>query len=208
MILAHNAIRKEITEMKQVLDNLRDIEAWQIASIRAWWKGHEAHMRFHCRNEHSHLHPAMCERLLDVPAEKMKQDHHDIYRHLDRISSMIQKLEIGDDMKELSAAWEEYTQSVLPHFRAEEEEGVASTRRAFSPADWSPIIKTFFDRGAKEEFGSFIHAMGEDAFRNVFMKKRSIPGFVWRLSFKKNLTYYQKSMVRYMDALNCGVPPK
>jgi len=207
MILAHNAIRKEIRDMKHVLDGVKEIETWQIASIQAWWKGHEAHMRFHCKNEHGHLHPAMSERIINFPAEKMKQDHNGIYQHLGKISRLVSNLKAAEEPKDLSNAWEKYAVNIMTHFRAEEEEGVVSVRNAFSAKDWAPIIRTFFDQGAKEEFGSFIHAMGQDNFRNKFMKKRKIPGFVWNLGFKKNLSYYQKSMGKYMDALTSGIPP-
>jgi hypothetical protein len=242
MVLAHNAIRKEIKDMKTVLENLQPScaeddppvgeeplepsSSWQMDSIREWCKGHDAHVRFHCQNESDHLHPAMSERLKDFPTSQLKQDHEEIHTCLDELMSILlvessrcwkkapddttaTTTTATSDCKEeqLLKLWCKYEATVLSHFQQEEQEGIVSTRQAFSAKEWAPIIKTFFDRGAKEEFGSLIHAMGQDDFRTVFMKQRNIPGFVWRIAFQKNLRYYETTMVRHMDALLSGVPP-
>lgn len=212
MVFAHNAIRKEIIDMKQVLDyKLDKLEPWQIDSLQAWWKGHEAHVRFHCQNENGHLFPAMSERVTDFPLDAMEDDHKIIHQKLDELSSLFASLERSNDdiLQQLLAAWSAYMQVVFAHFVAEEAEGVTPTRRSFAAKEWAPIIKEFFDLGAKEEFGSLIHAVGgEKEFRTSFMRKRKIPGFVWRLAFKKKNLYYQNSMLKHMDALLGATPPK
>jgi hemerythrin-like domain-containing protein len=216
MILAHNAIRKEVQDMKCALErtiisivgsNSEQLEAWKIDAIRTWWKGHEAHVRFHCQNESGHLHPLMSERLQEFPVERLRQEHDSIYQYLENLSALVSKLKTEDDIQELLEQWCRYMEMVFSHFQREEEEGVVSTRQAFTAKEWAPIIKGFFDLGAKEEFGSFIHSMGEEEFRTTFMRQRKIPGFVWRLAFQKNLRYYETSMVQYMNALLGGVPP-
>jgi hypothetical protein len=235
MVLAHNAIRKELSDMTVVLEKLMDrrddddsddgevlstIQSWEIDAIRSWWKGHEAHVRYHCKNENEHLHPAMSERLKGFPVHKMKQDHDEIQQFLDQLAELIVSSSSSSssntlndsvpiDLTQLSELWGNYTERVVHHFQEEEEEGVVSTRQAFTAKEWAPIIKGFFDIGAKEEFGSLIHAMGgEEEFRTNFMRRRKIPGFVWRLAFKKNLRYYETTMVRHMEALISGVPPQ
>jgi hypothetical protein len=217
MILAHNAIRKEVQDMKCALErtiisiggsnNANELEAWQINAIRTWWKGHEAHVRFHCQNESGHLHPLMSERLQEFPVEQLRQDHDGIHQFLENVSALVSKLKTEDDIQELLEQWCRYMEMVFSHFLREEKEGVVSTRQAFTAKEWAPIIKGFFDLGAKEEFGSLIHCMGEEEFRTTFMRQRKIPGFVWRLAFQKNLRYYETSMMQYMNALLCGVSP-
>lgn len=203
MVLAHNAIRNEVANMKEVVENMDHLESWKIESIQAWWKGHEAHVRYHCKNEQDHLHPAMSERF-EFPVDKMREDHTNIYEQLDEVSKLIRNLKDDSDLKPLSLAWSNYMNVLLCHFSDEEAEGVVSVRKAFTSKEWGPIVKGFFDKGAKEEFGSFIYSIGEERFRNHFMRQRKIPGFVWRLAFKKNLTYYRTSMVKHMDDLQRG----
>mmetsp|Transcript_1063 Transcript_1063/g.1490 ORF Transcript_1063/g.1490 Transcript_1063/m.1490 type:complete len:173 (-) Transcript_1063:40-558(-) len=164
-------------------------------------------MKFHCENENKYLHPAMSDRF-DFPSQKLKKDHDDINEHLHKLSSIIRDLkpsggneEKQQQLQHLLEAWEKYMDTVIRHFREEEAESVISTRKAFECTEWGPIIKSFFDNGAKEEFGSFIYAMGEDTFRKDFMRKRKIPGFVWALAFRKNLKYYKTSMAKHMDDL-------
>jgi hemerythrin-like domain-containing protein len=207
MTLTHDGTRKELYDMNKVLKNNPTLEGWQIEAIQKWWNGHQDHVRFHCRNENDQLHPQMSERLEGFPIDPLKQDHADIYKSLDDLSSLIASLE-PNGRDQLLTEWCVYMELLLEHFQREEEHGVHSTRRAFSAKEWAPIIKQFFDMGAKEEFGSLIHAMGPEEFRNTFMKQRKIPGFVWRLAFSKTLKYYETSMWQYMDALLCGVPPK
>ena len=158
--------------MKNVLDKLKSIEPWQIQSIQAWWKGHEAHMKFHCKNENKYLHPVMSKRF-DFPS-KMQKDHDDINEHLDEISLIIRNLKPSSNEQQLHhllMAWEMYVDTVTQHFQEEESQSIVSTRKTFECKEWAPIIKSFFDNGAKEEFGSFIYAMGEDTFRKDFMRK-------------------------------------
>lgn len=211
MMLAHNAIRKEITGMKQALQCILDrrdvnLEEWEIASLQAWWKGHHAHIKFHCVNEEKHLHPIMLERFL-FPSHEMKEHHKDIQDQLKRLSSMIQDVNSKQSVEDLTKVWDEYMDVVVSHFKEEEEKGIASCRKFFHAKEWSVIIRAFFDDGAKEEFGSLIYSMGEDDFRNTFMRQRKIPGFVWRAFFKKNLNYYRTTMVKHMEALTEGVSP-
>jgi len=193
--------------MKKVLDALTYLESWQILSIQTWWKGHSAHMKFHCENENKYLHPVMSDRF-DFPSHNMKQDHDDINGHLHKLSSIIRDLkprggkeEEEEQLKYLLEAWEKYMNTAIRHFREEEAESVIPIRKAFECREWGEIIKSFFDNGAKEEFGSFIYAMGEDTFRKEFMRKRKIPGFVWALVFRKNLKYYKTSMAKHMHNL-------
>ena len=219
MVLAHNAIRKEVQDMKCALETIMEhndkadgLETWQIDAILTWWKGHEAHVRFHCQNENVHLHPLLSERLEGFPVEQLQNEHVEIHTCLEKLSGLMSKLSSSDEeggllLQPLWEQWFLYTESVLYHFQQEEEISVASTRRAFGAKEWAPIIKVFFYLGAKEEFGSFIHCMGEEEFRQTFMRQRKIPGFVWRLAFKKNLEYYETSMWQHMKALLRGTPP-
>jgi hypothetical protein len=179
MILAHNAIRKEVQDMKCALEMTFisfsvncESEAWRIDAIRTWWKGHEAHVRFHCKNESGHLHPLMSERLQEFPVEQLRQDHDDIHQFLDKLSVLVSKLKTPDDIQELLEQWCRYMEIVFSHFQREEEEGIVSMRQAFTANEWAPIIQGFFDLGVKEEFGSFIHSMGEEEFQTKFMRQR------------------------------------
>mmetsp|Transcript_2073 Transcript_2073/g.4031 ORF Transcript_2073/g.4031 Transcript_2073/m.4031 type:complete len:338 (-) Transcript_2073:39-1052(-) len=259
-VLAHNAIRQEIADMYQVLQQLsapttttttttaaadNDVDTdnnkkqennqnaaivaterdddWQWRSFRAWWRGHAAHVRTHCQNESLHLFPAIAAR---VPIKNddsvLDLQHQDIDGSIDAMDRVVQALikssssssssspPRSDNWNELWKAWKVYQAVVVRHLDEEEETIVPIVRQAFASQEWAPMIRTFFDRGAPEEFGSFLYHNynhgDRDTFRNAFMKPRGIPGFVWSLSFRKKLLYYETSMVKHIQALQTGVP--
>ena len=221
LVLAHNAIRKEISDMYSVLQTLSssssqascpDDDDWQWQSFRAWWQGHVAHVRAHGENESQHLFPAIAAQVPDFVAYDPHEE--DIPTSLATIDRVIQKIQQPPQQpqdpwaRQLLEPWHRYQDVACRHFEHEEQRTIPTIRDTFAAAEWAPIIRTFFDRGAREEFGSLIHAMGKDRFRNVFMKQRRIPSFVWYLSFQKSLTYYETTMVKHIEALRSGVPAK
>jgi hypothetical protein len=50
--------------------------------------------------------------------------------------------------------------------------------------------------------------MGEDKFRNNFMKQEGIPGFVWYLNFKGCAAAFEKEFTKPMKAVKSGAKPE
>merc|ERR1719446_564404 len=65
-IHAHNSVRYEIGEMKRVLESISTtpMVEWQLASVKAWWAGHEKHVHEHHSNEDDILNPVLRERII------------------------------------------------------------------------------------------------------------------------------------------------
>ena len=74
-MMAHNAIRHEMMQMRGVFSKLGDLplKGWEIESIKEWWKGHAIHIHDHHSNEDDKFIPFMAERVKLPP--KLGEDH-------------------------------------------------------------------------------------------------------------------------------------
>ena len=212
---AHNALRGEIEGFEQALAKTiernagKAPEAWEVVALQQWWKGHEAHVLSHHKNEDDLFNPVMRERIR-WPA-KLETDHLGLVTHLNKLTELTNALstESTGCVSTLAAAFTAYRIDMLPHLAEEEQQGLPLCRAFFTPAEVGKAVQKILGNPAapKEEMGSFIHYMGEDHFRKVFMPQEGIPFFVWFVDFKAKLQYYRTNIVTQLDALCEGTAP-
>jgi hypothetical protein len=212
---AHNALRGEIEGYGKALANTvarsdgKAPAAWEVAAMQQWWAGHAAHVLNHHKNEDDLFNPVMKERIR-WPA-KLETDHEGLVAHLDKLTGLTGALstESAGCVSVLAAAFAAYKDDMLPHLLEEEQQGLPLMRAFFTPAEVGKVVQKILSNPAapKEEMGSFIHFMGEEHFRNVFMPQEGIPFFVWFLDFKAKLQHYRTHIVSQLDALREGTAP-
>ena len=214
---AHNAIRGELEGFEEALaktelrwsNSAEPPAAWEVAAVQQWFAGHEAHVLGHHKNEDDLFNPIMKERI-NWP-DKLETDHEGLVAHLEKLKGLVGALSDGaaSGIAELHAAWSAYKDDMLPHLREEEQQGLPLCRAFFTPKEVGKIVQRILSNpnAPKEEMGSFIHYMGENHFRNVFMPQEGIPFFVWFLDFKSKLTYYRTQMITLINALKEGMEP-
>ena len=144
-------------------------------------------MHSHHKNEDEIFNPVMKERI-SWP-EKLETDHEGLVAHLEKLKGLVGALSAGNassGIAELCTAWSAYKDDMLPHLAEEEAQGLPLCRAFFTPKEVGKIVQRILGNpdAPKEEMGSFIHYMGEDHFRKVFMPQEGIPFFVWFLDFK------------------------
>lgn len=208
----HNALRGEISAMKDALDRVAEriggdndnaLPDWAITSIKTYWDGHERHMKDHHKAEDEML-GSFVNRRFKWP-ERLKADHVAINEQCDKISILVGSLPGG--FGDFRRAWTEYESKVLPHFVEEEAVTLPLTRAYFTHHEMSPITRKLMESSTEEEVGAMIHFMKEDRFRSEFMTQEGIPFFVWHAAFKGRVEKYRKNMVSHVDALVSGVEP-
>ena len=214
---AHNALRGELLDFEEALaktakrtsGDTESLAPWEIAAIQRWWAGHEAHVLSHHENEDAKFNPVMKERI-NWP-NKLETDHEGLVAHLEKIKGLVGALSEGaaSGITELCTAWSAYKDDMLPHLLEEEAQGLPLCRAFFTPKEIGKIVQQIMGNpnAPKEEMGSFIHYMGEDHFRKVFMPQEGIPFFVWFLDFKSKLSHYHTRIISQLDALKDGVEP-
>jgi len=207
---AHNALRLEISEMKNALAALtaRGLikEEWEVKALNETWDSHLEHVHSHHRNEDTILVPFVRTRY--IYQEKLEADHKELEQRLSKLEKMFHTLKIGSKADDLHEEWKQYEIMMLPHLKEEEETALPLLRAYFTPKEFLPVIQKIMKHGPKIEMGSFIYAMGVDKFRNEFMKNEGIPGFVWFVDFKAKYKYFLKKFHQNVENLKAGKPIK
>ena len=113
---AHNAIRFEIGEMKRVAEALQStaLGEWQLAAVKAWWRGHATHIHEHHSNEDDIMNPVLRTRIVYPP--KLEADHVELVATMDSIEKHVETLQMGNTLAELRALWTRYEELMLPCF--------------------------------------------------------------------------------------------
>ena len=179
---------------------------WEVASIQRWWKSHLNHIHSHHQNEDEKMIPYLRERIL-YP-EKLEADHIILTSHLDTIAGLVDNLSVsGTSPKKLYSAWNSYQSMMKPHLLEEEHFGIPLMRAYFKPKEIGKIVGDIMGSkyAPKEEMGAFIYFLGEQKFREEFMKQEGIPFFVWWTDFKEKFNYYQTDVNVHIEALENGV---
>jgi len=123
----------------------------------------------------------------------------------------MEQLKDGDTstkLKEISIAFASYHEVVLPHLKEEEELGLILARAYFTPKEMGAMVSKILEKAPDVELGSFIHDIGPDNFRKVFMVQEGIPFFVWYIAFKKKHAAFLRDFVAHSEAIKNGEPPK
>jgi|ERR1719437_80619 len=209
---AHNAIRAEINGMKNVLEKMilrgdgGSLPEWTVNALQKWWEGHSEIIHGHHSNEDDILNPELRTRF-NYP-DKLESDHKILIEKMDDVGEAIKKLKAGDSIILLHEKWIVYANTILPHLIEEEVIGLPLARAYFSATEMAAITEKIMQSCSALEMGSFIYHMGEDHFRNSFMKEHGIPWFVWWIQLRGNFAFYQSNMAAHMAALETGVKPE
>lgn len=206
-ILAHNAIRFELSSMRKALVKLGETKLvlWQVNSINKWWDGHKIHVHEHHSNEDNIFTPFLRTRV--VYPEKLEADHVDLVQLMDDINASIAKLTLESTTTELLRLWERYEQMMLPHLHEEEMVGLPLARAYFTPSEVAECTNQFIKNGDPRARGAFVHCLGSKKAALEFMKSNGIPSFVWYIpwiGFRALRTTYRKKMVIHIDSLLAG----
>jgi len=203
---AHNSLRLEMSEIKDVLAELtirgHIKEEWEIKAIKEIWNLHLEHVHSHHRNEDVIFVPFARTRY--IYQEKLEDDHKELEERFRKLGNIFQSLKIGSKVNDLYVEWKNYEIMMIPHLKEEEETVLPLLRAYFTPQEFAPIIQDIMKDSSKMETGSFIYAMGVKKFRNEFMKNEGIPGFVWFVFFKASYKYFLMKFHRNIENLKAG----
>lgn len=206
-VLAHNAIRHELSKFKRALQAVGNspLEAWQLRAIKAYIQGHMVHVREHHRNEDNIFNPELRKRI-NYP-DKLEADHAVLVQLMAEIDEVTSNLSSGSNIAELTALWTKYEAAMLPHLHEEEVIGLPLARAYFTPKEVSAIVAKMLKDASPISLGSFVHALGSKQDAKRFMKQEGIPGFVWFLpvkGFKALRTLYRRKMESHVESLIAG----
>ncbi len=208
-VLAHNAIRGEITDFIEALQSISKKYAnstplWAVDSIQKFWIHHETFVHHHHTNEDDIMTPFMKTRIT-LP-EKLEADHIDIIARMNGVSKIVKELKEGDSVDDLLSSVIAYKTLLLPHLLEEEEIALPLVRAFFTHGEVKKPVMKILQTSGKAESGSFVYRQGEEYFRSVFMKQEKIPFFVWYLKFKNDHNYFKATIQCHIDALKEGIP--
>mmetsp|Transcript_2498 Transcript_2498/g.2995 ORF Transcript_2498/g.2995 Transcript_2498/m.2995 type:complete len:273 (+) Transcript_2498:36-854(+) len=217
---ANDALRGEVdgfqNAISQVVARMKDDEKqcfkekdWIVMSIQKWFDGHEKHASDHCQQVDDQLKP-FCSTRFHWPEkeEDTSQNHNALKEQRTKISILVKNLpNTVDGFEELEKVWSTYQSILFNHLRTEEETYLPLYRAYFTSEEVGQLCRKIAEAGPLEAQGAMIYYMGEDKFRNDYMKQLGIPFFVWNLAFKKQLAYYKQEMESHIIALSTGVEP-
>lgn len=113
--LEHCNIRSECAKMTKVLGTLgkRNLEEWEIASLRAWFANHNAHIHEHHMHEDAIFTPFMQTRI-KVP-EKLTKDHTQLVALLKAVMAIVDGQLVSASA--LAPAFEKYQKMLFAHLK-------------------------------------------------------------------------------------------
>lgn len=203
-VLAHNAIRGEISSFEKTLINIKNpLQKSQIESIKIWWNGHFIHVHEHHSNEDNVFNPFLRTRI-NYP-DKLESDHVQLVEHLNKIDSCIKTISQNDAINELLDLWIQYKEMMFPHLLEEEKIGLPLVMAYFTPEEVSEVTAEFAKKGDKCAIGSFIHWMETKENCMEFMENEGIPWIVWYLpccGFKSHRDHYRSVMIKSIENIN------
>eukprot|EP00815_Leptocylindrus_aporus_P006649 CAMPEP_0116060602 /NCGR_PEP_ID=MMETSP0322-20121206/6518_1 /TAXON_ID=163516 /ORGANISM="Leptocylindrus danicus var. apora, Strain B651" /LENGTH=218 /DNA_ID=CAMNT_0003545263 /DNA_START=77 /DNA_END=733 /DNA_ORIENTATION=+ len=167
---AHNALRKEMTDIVNALNAVKsrgDMKSFEVTAMQALWKSHHDHVEAHHRNEDELFVPFLKERF--AYPEKAVADHSELVKMFGEISGLVDSLKEGDKVDSLCEKMIQYEEEMDAHLKMEEDMCLPLMRAYFTQAEITPMVQKIVGAGVPQEMGSFIHCMGEEKFRNEFM---------------------------------------
>jgi hypothetical protein len=202
--LSHNAIRSEIDQMSGIIAKLgsKPLAAWEIESMRAWWKGHELHIRDHHHSEDAKMMPLLGKRVA-LPA-KLEKDHEWLMIHMEKIAKVLAEL---TKASELAPLWSEYNEKMRAHLLEEEAICLPLLRAYFTPKEIAEVVQSILGESPALALGSFLFFQGGKEGVKKFMAREGIPFFVWYIQFAGQMAVYEKGMITHVVALMTGHPP-
>eukprot|EP00815_Leptocylindrus_aporus_P004860 CAMPEP_0116060754 /NCGR_PEP_ID=MMETSP0322-20121206/6616_1 /TAXON_ID=163516 /ORGANISM="Leptocylindrus danicus var. apora, Strain B651" /LENGTH=239 /DNA_ID=CAMNT_0003545459 /DNA_START=107 /DNA_END=823 /DNA_ORIENTATION=+ len=202
---AHNALRKEMTDIVNALNAVKsrgDMKSFEVTAMQALWKSHHDHVEAHHRNEDELFVPFLKERF--AYPEKAVADHSELVKMFGEISGLVDSLKEGDKVDSLCEKMIQYEEEMDAHLKMEEDMCLPLMRAYFTQAEITPMVQKIVGAGVPQEMGSFIHCMGEEKFRNEFMVQEGIPGFVWYIDLRSRVKTFEKCFLVHLDTLLSG----
>jgi len=203
---AHNAIRDQLDDLKQVLKKIkgRPLEEWEKTSIKTWFAAHYEMVHAHHSNEDVHFTPFLETRIKYPP--KLTSDHTFLVKLLEKINKHISDGSYTRADK-LRGMWETYERHMKPHLLEEEKLGLPLLRAYFAPEEVAPVIQKIVAAEPAIAMGAFIHSIGGKIGIQEFMAQEGIPFFVWYIDFGPSYRKYMSTVQVQIDALLSGTPP-
>jgi len=214
-VLANNAIRGEVSVLKEALNKLverGDFQTWEVESFCAAWSEHFNHIHEHHSDQDNVIYPFLATRIR-LP-ERLRSYHGELSRHLNLIAGLVAVLSgLADHprrsgyVRSMLEAVHEYEKTLLPHL-AEEELGPLPLMRAyFKPEEVGPTVQKTVGVGPSCQMGSFIHYAGDEAFFD-FMKQEGMPGYAWYFGLRGKRDHFRRLFVQNLAAVTTGTPPQ
>lgn len=213
--LIHVALRAEIDALQDAFAKVierSEVPDWMLPYIQTCWSNHEASVRDHCAREDSELIPFLSSRIDFSKDDETQQEHEELTKQWDNLSKLVKGLSSSNDkvktLKDVNDCLEDYKALFLRHTDHEEQVGLVLMRAYFTMDEMGPLSRKLQEEAPDFSTGALIYFMGEERFRNEFMKHNGIPFFVWHVGFKKYLQKYRTEMEEPLEALKSGEEPK
>jgi hemerythrin-like domain-containing protein len=205
-VVAHNALRGEMQMINEALQAIQkrgqQLQAWEIKALNRALDAHLIHINAHHSNEDDIFTPELKKRFR-YP-DKLTSDHARLVNMLGSIEKNFHWLKPGDKVDAFLTEWVQYQEYMIPHLAEEEEIGLPLFRAYFTPKDAKPLIMKIVKHSPKEETGSLIYFCGVESWRNEFMVREKIPGFVWYVDFQFKHRSFKKVFVDNLESINAN----
>ena len=202
----HDTIRMEMVKFAACLKAANaPLQAWQVASLQAYWAGHEQLVHSHHEHEDKLFTPMLKERI-DFP-EKLEADHDALLELMADVAAAVKALKAGGDVSDAMAKFEAYKVAMEPHL-VEEQNVLVPLMRAYFPfVEVNKRVGEIMKKMDPVLTGAFVHSFAGKKEFMAFMAQEKIPFFVWYIAFKSQRALYREKMETHVEALLTGVAP-
>lgn len=213
LMLVNNAIRGEVSDLKEALTKLVErgtFQAWEIDSFCAAWSEHFTNIQAHHSNEETIFHPFLATRIR-LP-EKLRGYPIELSRHLNLIAGLVAVLSgvvehsrRSGYVRSILDAMLQYDKMLLPQLAEEELQLLPLMRAYFKPDEVAPIAQKIVGIGPSCQLGSLIHYAGDEAFFD-FMEQEGMPGYAWYFDLRSRRDNFRRAFVQNLTAVTTGTP--
>jgi len=220
-MIAHDAIRLELTDLRKTLDAVVNrsmddgIAAWEIKALQDCFDVHFIHVHAHHSNEDDIVVAEMKNRIKLL--DKIATDHDHLLKMMneleDRMTGLNNRAAAAapvdhNDMLGIVKLFYQYDTDMRAHLIEEEDTTLPLMRAYYTKEEMEPFIMKIIEKSPAVELGSFIHCLGVDEYRNEFMVQENIPPFLWSTVFQGKYDTFVKRFIGNVDALLTGNAPK
>lgn len=213
LMLVNNAIRGEVSDLKEALTKLVErgtFQTWEIDSFCSAWSEHATHVHEHRSSDEKIFYPFLAPRIR-LP-EKLRSHHVDLSRRFNLIAGLVTVLagvvehpRRSGYVRSILDAMLEYEKILLPQLAEEELQLLPLMRAYFKPDEVAPIVQKIVGSGPPCQLGSLIHYAGDEAFF-AFMEQEGMPGYAWYFDLRSRRDHFRRSFVQNLTAVTTGTP--
>ena len=186
----HDTIRMEMVKFEACLKAASaPLQAWQVASLQAYWAGHEQLVHSHHEHEDKLFTPMLKERI-DFP-EKLEADHDALLELMADVAAAVKALKAGGDVSDAIAKFEAYKVAMEPHL-VEEQNVLVPLMRAYFPfVEVNKRVGEIMKKMDPVLMGAFVHSFGAVDFAGglVVHVSSGVAGLVASLMLGKRIGY-------------------